>query len=172
MFRSRPHSRRAAFGVLFVVASIAPNVAGCQAPRDSGVALITPATLRRTLDSLRTAGQQSRELSERGTFHYLAMQRTQTGRVEVHAEWTDIFVVTDGAGQLRHSGRAGNGRTSAPGEYRGGVMTNGRLQDLSIGDVVVIPAGTAHQIVLAPGQRIGYLAIKLHVPRMPLPNDP
>ena len=120
-------------------------------------------------DSLRRTGQQSRALGDRETFHFLAIQRTVTGSVEIHADWTDVFLITDGHGQLRHSGRASNGRATAPGEYRGGTMQGGRSQSLGVGDVVVIPAGTAHQIVLAAGQRIGYLTFKLRAPRMPLP---
>lgn len=56
-----------------------------------------------------------------------------------------------------------------PGEYRGGTMLGGRLQRLVVRDVVIIPAGTAHQFVLAAGERIGYLTFKLRSKRMSLP---
>ena len=156
-------------GLLVTLACLTPFVARAQTLPDTGVVVMTSGALRGMLDSLRRTGQQSRALGDRETFHFLAIQRTVTGSVEIHADWTDVFLITDGHGQLRHSGRASNGRATAPGEYRGGTMQGGRSQSLGVGDVVVIPAGTAHQIVLAAGQRIGYLTFKLRAPRMPLP---
>jgi mannose-6-phosphate isomerase-like protein (cupin superfamily) len=33
-----------------------------------------------------------------------------------------------------------------------------------VGDVVVIPAGTPHQMLLAPGERVTYIAFKVAAP--------
>ena len=150
------------------------SAAGAQSPvaADTGVAVLTPASLRAVLDSLRAKRLQSRSLSERGAFHYLLMQRTQTGSVEIHQNWTDVFVVTDGAAELRYAGRASGGQAQSPGEYRGGSMEGGRVAVLHAGDVIVIPAGTPHQIVLTATQQVGYLAFKLRTAPIPPPAHP
>ena len=47
------------------------------------------------------------------------------------------------------------------GEWRGGTIQNGGQRVLGPGDVVVIPAGIAHQLLPAPGQHFIYLTFKV-----------
>jgi glc operon protein GlcG len=54
-----------------------------------------------------------------------------------------------------------DGKTTAPGEIRGAGISGGQKQALHTGDVVHIPPKTAHQVILAPGEKIEYLAVKV-----------
>ena len=50
---------------------------------------------------------------------------------------------------------------SSPGEWRGGTVRGGIRATLHAGDIATIPAGTPHQMILAPGERVTYVAVKV-----------
>jgi mannose-6-phosphate isomerase-like protein (cupin superfamily) len=90
----------------------------------------------------------------------LTVHRDRDGEVEVHTRLNDEFVAQGGHARVRVGGTVeGNGET-APGEWRGGKMTGGRVYDLSPGDVLWIPAGAPHQMLVPKGGSFHYLAFK------------
>jgi mannose-6-phosphate isomerase-like protein (cupin superfamily) len=50
---------------------------------------------------------------------------------------------------------------TSPGEWRGGTSRGATKQAVKAGDMVTTPAGTPHQLLLAPGERITYITIKV-----------
>jgi len=52
-------------------------------------------------------------------------------------------------------------KTTAPGELRGPSIEGGVRQKLSAGDVVHIPAKTAHQLLLDQGAKMTYFVMKV-----------
>ena len=74
--------------------------------------------------------------------------RTGSGGAEIHAHYDDIFVVTEGQATLVTGGTVLDGKTSADGETAGSKIQNGTSQTIAKGDVVHIPAGTPHQLLL------------------------
>lgn len=74
--------------------------------------------------------------------------RTGSGGAEVHAHYNDIFFVTEGQATLVTGGAVLDGKTNADGETAGSKIQNGTSQTISKGDVVHIPAGTPHQLLL------------------------
>ncbi|MEP6494897.1 MAG: hypothetical protein ABJF01_19580 [bacterium] len=70
-------------------------------------------------------------------------------------------MIQTGSGALLSGGTAGGAKESTPGEWRGGAIRGGTRRPLRPGDVVVIPAGVPHQMLLDRGQRIAYLAFKI-----------
>jgi mannose-6-phosphate isomerase-like protein (cupin superfamily) len=83
------------------------------------------------------------------------------GFSESHRDWADVYFVTSGNGILIVGGTIPDGTESAPGEIRGTAIDGGTRRDLAAGDVVHIPAGTAHHVITPPGQQITYFIFKV-----------
>ena len=90
----------------------------------------------------------------------VTVRRDADGRVEVHTRLNDEFVVQEGSAQVRVGGRVEGNREVSPGEWRGGTITGGRTYAMSAGDVLWIPAGAPHQVLVPKGGSFRYLALK------------
>ena len=100
----------------------------------------------------------------------LIVRRDSTGEVELHWRMNDVFVVKSGHGSLLLGGRIEHNHETAPSEWRGGEIIGGEKHELSPGDLVLIPAGVPHQVLLPPGGSITYVAVKTLA--QPLPAQP
>lgn len=69
---------------------------------------------------------------------------TAPGQVEVHANDTDIFYITEGTATIVTGGKTENEKATGPGEVRGDKIAGGTKRKIEKGDVVVIPPGTPH----------------------------
>ena len=88
------------------------------------------------------------------------IKRTAPGQVEIHDHETDIFYITDGEATLVTGGAMVGGKQTAPGQHRGTDIKGGQTEKLKKGDVVTIPAGTAHWFKdVSPS--IAYLTVKV-----------
>lgn len=96
-----------------------------------------------------------------GHYTCIALRRTASGEPELHEEWADVMMVQAGSATLLVGGELRGARTSAPGELRGGEIRGGERQPLAAGDMMIVPAGTPHQVELAPGTSITYLVVKV-----------
>jgi mannose-6-phosphate isomerase-like protein (cupin superfamily) len=98
--------------------------------------------------------------------NHLAMiaYRAGDGEAELHETQADVFVVQSGEATLVVGGELEGGKTTAPGEIRGPSIKGGSKQALGAGDVVHIPAKTAHQLLVAPGKDFTYLVVKVDTP--------
>jgi mannose-6-phosphate isomerase-like protein (cupin superfamily) len=86
--------------------------------------------------------------------------RTASGGGEIHGRWDDIFVVTGGKATLITGGTVANAHTDKDEETKGTSVEDGRVQTISKGDIVHIPAGTPHQLIIAPGDVFQTIVIK------------
>lgn len=98
--------------------------------------------------------------------NHLAMiaHREADGEAELHETQADVFVVQAGEATLVVGGDVVGGKTTAPGEVRGPSIKGGNRRPISTGDIVHIPAKTAHQLLVAPGKQFTYFVIKVDVP--------
>jgi len=87
-------------------------------------------------------------------------RRVMPGVVEVHANDTDIFYVTEGNATLTTGGTPVDPKTASPGETRAEKLSGGTPRRLTKGDVVVIPAGIPHQFTEVSGTFL-YFVIKV-----------
>lgn len=87
--------------------------------------------------------------------------RTASGGAEVHTQYDDIFFVTDGKAELITGGTVVHAITDNDGETKGSGIQNGNSQTIAKGDVVHIPAGTPHQLILSPGSIYSCIVIKV-----------
>lgn len=91
--------------------------------------------------------------------------RTESGGSEIHAHFDDIFVVTRGHATLITGGTVLNGKTnSATGETEGSGIRGGHAQTIVKGDIVNIPAGTPHQLIIPHHSVYSAIVIKVHEP--------
>jgi mannose-6-phosphate isomerase-like protein (cupin superfamily) len=129
-------------------------------PPSTEVRVIPAAQLAAIADSLPGA-VSSRPLARFPGFSGMLTRRDSAGVPERHALFTDVFFVQRGTARLRYGGSADDAPEISAGEWRGGTIRGGTEADLHAGDVVVIPAGIPHQMLLSAGQRIDYVTLKL-----------
>jgi mannose-6-phosphate isomerase-like protein (cupin superfamily) len=99
--------------------------------------------------------------------HYFAAivhREPGPGFSESHTEWADLYFVSSGNASLVLGGTIPDGTETQPGEVRGTTIDGGTLQRLAEGDVVHIPAGTPHHVVVEPGEQITYFIFKVRDP--------
>jgi mannose-6-phosphate isomerase-like protein (cupin superfamily) len=146
--------------LLHVAAPASLRAQNAESPLSTETRIVTPAALAALADSMPGAVSSRTILRFEGLRALLA-RRDSIGQPERHERFTDIFVIQRGAARLRYGGTTDSPRQTAPGEWIGGTIRGGTERELHPGDVVVIPAGIPHQMVLAPGQRVDYLAFKV-----------
>ena len=106
-------------------------------------------------------GQVSQTLASWGNHSVLAVHREASGQAEYHEKQADIIMVRGGEGTLVVGGKVVDGKDTAPGEIRGAKIDGGEQHALRAGDVVHVPPRTPHQVLLKPGQKIDYVAVKV-----------
>jgi len=97
------------------------------------------------------------------TFSVSASHRDKGGQVEIHDKETDVFYVTEGTATFVTGGMIMNDKVTGPNQHLGTDMHGGDTHDLSKGDVMVVPAGTAHWFKTVP-DHISYFVVKVIKP--------
>ena len=146
--------------LLTAVLLLAPVLLRAQAP-STGVEQLGSARLAVLGDSLARSGMLALPLRDRGSFTYLLVHRDSTGEAEVHRDWADVMVVRSGAATVETGGTLAGGRETAPGETRGGDLRGAEPHPIAVGDVLVIPAGIPHRVVVRRGRPVTYLVFKV-----------
>jgi mannose-6-phosphate isomerase-like protein (cupin superfamily) len=90
----------------------------------------------------------------------LIVRREKAGDVETHDQMNDVMVIQDGEATMVMGGHAEGQQQTRPGEWIGGRIIGGQSYTMRPGDVLWIPAGIPHQMLIAPGGSFTYLAIK------------
>lgn len=89
------------------------------------------------------------------------VHREGSGEAELHEMQSDILIIRDGEGSIVVGGTIPDRRRTTAHEIRGSRIEGGERQPLHPGDVLHIPPKTPHQILLEPGHKIDYLAVKV-----------
>ncbi len=90
----------------------------------------------------------------------MIVARDKDGEVEVHDKLSDEIIARKGNASIRVGGKVEGNHVTAPNEHRGGKTTGGTVYKLAPGDVIFIPAGMPHQMLVPKGTRFDYMAIK------------
>jgi mannose-6-phosphate isomerase-like protein (cupin superfamily) len=133
-------------------------------PRSNTVQIVTTKDLAALADSLPAGASNFRWLVQWDGLSSMISRRDTSGISERHEQFADIFVVQRGRARLRYGGTAEGERASAPGEWRGGTIRGGTEAEINPGDIVVIPAGIPHQVLLPPGESFYYFVFKVAKP--------
>ncbi len=107
-----------------------------------------------------TDGLASAPVPTGGGATVLMAHRDRDGEVEVHKRLADELIMREGHCRIRVGGAASGQRQTAPDEFRGGTQTGGTVYDFNPGDALYIPVGMPHQMLVAPGTTITYMAFK------------
>jgi hypothetical protein len=145
---------------LLVAASIAHAQRGPTAPSE----VVRARRLKQLGDSLTPGASRTAQIGRGPNFTYAITHRDTSGGLERHDAWTDILVIETGSASILSGGVQEGATESSPGEWRGGTARGATKQAIRAGDVVTTPAGTPHQMLLAPGERITYIAFKVAAP--------
>jgi len=99
-------------------------------------------------------------LSKHDGYQIINTIRDKDGQAEVHADWNDNLFVQEGEATFVTGGTAVDAKVTAPGEQRGTAIKDGATMTMKPGDYFFVPAGTPHQMKVAAGQRIRFIAFK------------
>jgi hypothetical protein len=86
-----------------------------------------------------------------GNLGLMLSVRTASGVGELHENFDDLMIVEEGSATLVTGGSLVDPKPGANGEVRGTSVQGGTSKTIGVGDVVIVPAGVPHQILLAPG---------------------
>lgn len=114
------------------------------------------ARLAQTTDGLATSTLPT---GEGGPVVVMA-KREKTGDAEVHEGMNDVFVVHSGRASVLVGGKIEGHKLTTPGEWRGGKITGAKSYDIGPGDVLFIPAGLPHHVIVPAGETFTYMAFK------------
>lgn len=103
----------------------------------------------------------SQDLARYGNHYLMLAQREATGSAEVHEHEADIFVIEEGDASLITGGKMVNPHTQKPGEIRGTSIDGGDTREVAKGDIIHIPAGVPHQLLIGNTKPFTYFVIKV-----------
>lgn len=99
-------------------------------------------------------------INEGGYFAAMVHREPGPGFSESHADWADLYFVTSGTASLITGGSIIDPTEADPGEVRGSGIEGGSRQLISQGDVVHIPVGVPHHVLVEAGQQVTYFIFK------------
>ena len=100
------------------------------------------------------------ELHSNTTKHAVKLSvRTATGGAEIHAHYDDIFLSRREKQLWFTWETVVKAKTDSDCGTKGSSIRNGRLQNLVHGDIVHIPAGTPHRLIIAGGTMFGAVVV-------------
>jgi uncharacterized protein YjlB len=130
----------------------------------NAVQVLSTSRLAALADSLPAGAINSIQIASWDGLSNMIGRRDTSGVHERHEAFTDIFVVQRGRARLLYGGTVEGERASSPGEWRGGAIRGGTEAEIKTGDIVVIPAGVPHHLLLQPGESFYYFVFKVAKP--------
>jgi mannose-6-phosphate isomerase-like protein (cupin superfamily) len=151
--------------MLILVVTMAALTISCCAQAQSKVEVFPGESITSQLTTLvqaaKSSGGSGATLGDYKSHAIKLSVRTASGGPESHAHYDDIFLVTEGKADLVTGGSVANAKTDNDGETKGSSIQNGNTRTIAKGDIVHIPAGTPHQLILAPGSIYSSIVIKV-----------
>ena len=106
-------------------------------------------------------GSSGSVLASTGNLALKTSVRTTSGGAEIHAHYDDLMIVEQGSATLITGGTIANAKTNGDGETTGPGIEGGVSQELKPGDVVIVPAGVPHQLIVPQGVTYASLVAKV-----------
>ncbi|PYY18257.1 MAG: hypothetical protein DMG60_09060 [Acidobacteria bacterium] len=96
-------------------------------------------------------------------YKVMTAHRTESGNVEVHRSYTDVFYIVQGSTNIVTGGKVIGEKATNPDEPRGDSIEGGETRKLSAGDAIVISAGVPHWMKDVEGTLL-YFVVKVKNP--------
>jgi len=106
-------------------------------------------------------GSSGATLGDFGSHALKLSLRSSSGGAEIHAHFDDVMVVTQGTATLVTGGALVDPQTGSDGESKGTSIRDGVSQNIVVGDIVHVPAGTPHQLLIPKGMLFSALVVKI-----------
>lgn len=147
---------------VLLLAALVPPAAAQQSQnlKPGEVMYVTPAEAAR-LTAKVVDGVATDFLIRKEAYGQELVYRTASGVPEIHRDWADHFVVTEGEAVIVVGGTVVDARQTGPGETRGISINGGREYALTPGTNITIPPGVPHWTVLQPGAHFRAVVFKL-----------
>ncbi|HWC17049.1 MAG TPA: cupin domain-containing protein [Terriglobales bacterium] len=111
-------------------------------------------------DEVMTSFGKGGTLVTESNYRVMTAHRTESGNVEVHRSYTDVFYIVQGSTNIVIGGKVIGQKDTNPDEPRGDSIEGGETRKLSAGDVMVIPAGVPHWMKDVEGTLL-YFVVKV-----------
>jgi glc operon protein GlcG len=109
-------------------------------------------------EKVAAAFQKGMPLLEVENYKIHASRREKgSGQAEVHLKDTDVIHVLTGSATLVTGGTVVDGKTVAQDEVRGKAIAGGETRRITVGDVIVVPAGVPHWFQDVPAAMTYYV---------------
>ena len=140
--------------MISIVAALAVGASAATLAGDK--ALVIPgqeieAQLGDLVAQARPTGSAGPVIASYGNLGLMLSVRTASGVGELHENFDDLMIVEEGSATLVTGGSLVDPKPGANGEVRGTSVQGGSSKTIGVGDVVIVPAGVPHQILLEPG---------------------
>jgi quercetin dioxygenase-like cupin family protein len=114
--------------------------------RGAGAAASAPAVRYFRAENVAKSFAEGAVLDAQRDANYMihTSRRTAPGAAEVHAKDTDLIYVLEGSATFVTGGTVVAPKETAPDEIRGTSIEGGETRHIAKGDVIIVPAGTAH----------------------------
>ena len=119
------------------------------------------AQLAQLAPQARAHGSSGSNLASYGNLSLKLSLRSASGGAEIHARYDDLMIVQQGSATLMTGGTVEDAQVSSDGETRGTSVKDGTARTITAGDVVVVPAGVPHQLLIPPGTLYSALVAKV-----------
>jgi len=91
--------------------------------------------------------------------------RPRTAPAALHEKDAELFVVLQGAGDIVTGGKLAEEKRVNANNLSGSSITGGHSQRVAVGDMLIVPANTPHQVIPTGGAPI--VVMTMHVPYPP-----
>jgi len=119
------------------------------------------AQLAELVPQAKTNGSSGSTLASYGNLALKLSVRTSSGGAEIHAHYDDLMIVEQGSATLITGGTVIDAKQESDGETKGSGIRDGKQQAISVGDVVIVPAGLPHQLLIPPGTLYSAMVAKI-----------
>ena len=146
---------------LAFVLVVLPAVAQKSAPAQVYSGVEIQHQLQQLATTAKEKGSSGATLGDFGSHALKLSVRSSSGGAEIHAHFDDVIVVTQGTATLVTEGSLIDPQTGSGGESMGTSICDGVSQTIVVGDIIHVPAGTPHQLLIPKGTLFSALVVKI-----------